>query len=743
MSSVLSSAIQIHVLLIADKAADAELVRSALGNSAGQIFALECAFTLDQALERLEAPQSPAIEIILLDLTLADAAGRNRGLSALELLIKAAPQALILVMGEERDDSHLYTKARELRERGAHDYFCKTHLDNYWLPRILRYATERKMSEQVMQAAEDALFETRERTEITLNSIGDAVLTIDLQGHLNYMNITAERMTGWPSNEALGLPLEQVFNLAEDGGGLSNLGERMLATSQADAVNEALKGNGLLRRRNGSDCNVEYSARAIHDREGKASGAVLVFSDVSESRGMALRMTHLAQHDFLTGLPNRMLLTERLSQAIGRAHRRKGQVGLLFIDLDFFKHINDSLGHAVGDELLKSVAQRLVSCVRATDTVCRQGGDEFVILLSEIERSQDAALTAEKLLQAIAEPHMVDTHELHVGLSIGIAVYPGDGENAETLMQNADAAMYHAKLIGRNNFQFFKMEMNARAMQRAFIESSLRRAIKREEFVLHFQPKMDIASGTVIGAEALLRWQDPKMGLVYPADFLAIAEESGLIVPIGGWVLRAACKQLRTWLNAGLKIMPVAINISAAELKHKYFLDGIAQVLKETGLPPYYLELELTETILMRDPEFAVERLEALREIGVQIAVDDFGTGYSSLSYLKRFPVGTLKIDQSFMRDLDVDGDNATIVSAIIAMGRNLKQRVLAEGVETAEQLAFLRNHRCHEAQGFYLSHPMPAEEFAKLLVSNALPVLCVRQRTEAVKTSGYAGPNS
>ncbi len=733
MSSALPSAIQIHVLLIADKAADAELVRTALGNSAEQLFALECAATLGQALERLEASQSPAIEIILLDLTLVDGAGRNRGLSALDLLIKAAPQALILVMGDERDDSVQQTKMRELRERGAHDYFCKNHVDSYWLPRILRYATERKMSEQVMQAAEDALFETRERSEITLNSIGDAVLTIDLQGHLNYMNITAERMTGWPSDEALGLPLVQVFNLAEDGGGLSNLGERVLATSQTDqGRNEELKGNGLLRRRNGSDCNVEYSSRAIYDREGKASGAVLVFSDVSESRGMALRMTHLAQHDFLTGLPNRMLLTERLSQAIGRAHRRKGQVGLLFIDLDFFKHINDSLGHAVGDELLKSVAQRLVGCVRATDTVCRQGGDEFVILLSEIERSQDAALTAEKLLQAIAEPHMVDTHELHVGLSIGIAVYPGDGDNADILMQNADAAMYHAKLIGRNNYQFFKMEMNARAMQRAFIESSLRRAIKREEFVLHFQPKMDIASGTVIGAEALLRWQDPKMGLVYPADFLAIAEESGLIVPIGGWVLRAACKQLRAWLNAGLKIMPVAINVSAAELKHKYFLDGIARALKETGLPPYYLELEFTETILMRDPEFAVERLEALREIGVQIAVDDFGTGYSSLSYLKRFPVGTLKIDQSFMRDLDVDGDNATIVSAIIAMGRNLKQRVLAEGVETAEQLAFLRNHRCHEAQGFHLSYPLPAEEFAKLLVSNALPVLCVRQRTEA-----------
>ena len=446
---------------------------------------------------------------------------------------------------------------------------------------------------------------------------------------------------------------------------------------------------------------------------------------------MALKMTHLAQHDFLTGLPNRMLLTERLSQAMGMAQRNRTQVGLLFIDLDFFKHINDSLGHAVGDELLQSVAERLVSCVRATDTVCRQGGDEFVVLLTEIESHQDAAVIAEKLLAAIAEPHMIGVHELHVSLSIGIAVYPGDGKSAETLMQNADAAMYHAKVIGRNNFQFFKMEMNERAMHRSLIEASLRRAIKQKEFSLYYQPKVDIASGSIIGAEALIRWNDPKRGLVLPDEFLAIAEECGLIVPIGGWVLREACNQLRTWLRAGLKIIPVAINISAAEFKHKFFLDAIAQALRESGIPPYYLEIELTETILMRDAEFSVGLLQALKQKGVQIAIDDFGTGYSSLSYLKRFPVDTIKIDQSFMRDLGQDTDNATIVSAIIAMARNLKQSVLGEGVETAEQLSFLRNHRCNEAQGNYLSEPLPAEEFARLLTTNELPVLSVRQRTE------------
>jgi EAL domain-containing protein (putative c-di-GMP-specific phosphodiesterase class I) len=295
---------------------------------------------------------------------------------------------------------------------------------------------------------------------------------------------------------------------------------------------------------------------------------------------------------------------------------------------------------------------------------------------------------------------------------MGISVYPGDGETAEVLMQNADAAMYHAKLLGRNNFQFFKMEMNTRAVQRAFIEASLRRAIKRQEFVLHYQPKVDIASGTIIGAEALIRWNDPQQGLIQPLDFLTIAEECGLVVAIGGWVLREVCSQLRAWLKAGYRILPVSINITAAELKHKYFVEGINQVLQETGLPPYYLELEFTETILMRDAELSIGVLESLKAIGVQLSIDDFGTGYSSLSYLQRFPVDTLKIDKSFMRDLINDSDNATIVSAMIAMGRNL---------------------RCNEAQGHYLSPPLPANEFAKIMTNNMLPVLSVRQRTDSL----------
>jgi diguanylate cyclase (GGDEF)-like protein len=474
----------------------------------------------------------------------------------------------------------------------------------------------------------------------------------------------------------------------------------------------------MLVRRDGIEFAIEDSAAPIHNRDGRVVGAVLVFHDVSLSRAMTLKMSHLAHHDFLTGLPNRALLTERLSQAIGLAHRHHKQVGLLFVDLDDFKDINDSLGHAIGDQLLQSVADRLAACVRATDTVSRQGGDEFVILLAEIERPQDAAHVTEKLRAALAVPHLIGGHELHVTLSIGISVYPDDGIDVDTVMQSADTAMYHAKASGRNNYQFFRADMNTRAVRRLFVETSLRRALKQGEFVLHYQPQIDLASGAMTGTEALIRWRDPDLGLIYPDQFIPIAEECGLIVPIGQWVLREACRQVQSWLDSGLRAVPVAVNISAVEFRHKSFLEGVALILKETGLAPRYLELELTESILMHDAESSALVLEALKAMGVQLAIDDFGTGYSSLSYLKRFPIDTLKIDQSFVRDIATDADAATIVSAVIGMGRNLKQRVIAEGVETPEQLAFLQTQRCDEGQGFQFSHPLSAENLALLLVT-------------------------
>jgi diguanylate cyclase (GGDEF)-like protein len=431
-----------------------------------------------------------------------------------------------------------------------------------------------------------------------------------------------------------------------------------------------------------------------------------------------VQLEHLVQHDALTGLPNRILLQDRLGQAIELARRQSRQLAVMFLDLDQFKHINDSLGHAVGDQLLRSVAQRLVGCVRHSDTISRQGGDEFVLLLSHIERAEDARISAQKMLASLALPHRIDQHDLHIGASIGISIYPADGQDVETLIKSADAAMYSAKENGRNNYKFFEQSMNILAVQRQSIEASLHRALEQQEFVLYYQPKINLQSGAIVGVEALIRWQHPEQGLLSPTQFVPIAEDCGLILPIGRWVLREACRQVQAWLDSGLRAVPIAVNISAVEFRHKSFLESVALVLKETGLVPRYLELELTESILMHDVESSVPILEALKAIGVRLAIDDFGTGYSSLSYLKHFPIDTLKIDQSFVRNIAANADDAIIVRTIIGMGENLKQRIIAEGVETHEQLEFLLEQQCEEGQGFLFGHPLPAKNFAQLLVT-------------------------
>jgi diguanylate cyclase (GGDEF)-like protein/PAS domain S-box-containing protein len=584
--------------------------------------------------------------------------------------------------------------------------------------------TERKQAEFALLAAEEALFDERERAQVTLNSIGDAVLTTDAEGRVTYLNLVAEAMTGWSRKDALGQPLPEVFKIIDGA-------TRQIASNPAQrAIKEdrtiGLASDCVLIRRDGFESAIEDSAAPIHNRDGQEAGAVIVFHDVTKSRAMALKMSHQAQHDFLTDLPNRLLLTERLTQAIRLAKRHRKQVALLFIDLDHFKHINDSLGHTIGDQLLQSVAERLSSCVRVSDTVCRQGGDEFVILLAEIVRPQDTTLVAEKLQAAFALPHLIGGQDLHITLSIGISIYPDDGDSVETIMQNADTAMYHAKKNGRNTYQFFTSEMNTDAVRRQQIESSLHRALKQGEFILHYQPQVDLASGTMTGAEALIRWVEPNLGLVFPGQFVPIAEECGLIVPIGRWVLSEACRQTQAWLNRGLPAVPVSVNISAVEFRHKGFLDGVAQTLKETGLSANFLELEVTESILMHDAESSAITLEALKNLGVKLAIDDFGTGYSSLSYLKRFPIDTLKIDQSFVRDIATDCDDATIVSAVIGMGINLKQRVIAEGVETQEQLEFLLSRQCVGGQGFLFGRPVPAAAFASNFMKNGGNILTV-----------------
>jgi predicted signal transduction protein with EAL and GGDEF domain len=374
------------------------------------------------------------------------------------------------------------------------------------------------------------------------------------------------------------------------------------------------------------------------------------------------------------------------------------------------------LGHPIGDKLLQSIAKRLVDCGRSSDTISRQGGDEFVVLLSEIEQSDDAAITARRMLQAVAEPHSIDQHDLHVTASIGLSIYPDDGLDAETLIKNADTAMYQAKENGRQSFQFFAPVMNVRAVERQSIEEGMRGALERHEFALHYQPKVDLKTGAITGAEALIRWTHPTRGPVSPAEFIPIAEDCGLILPIGAWVLREACAQSRAWLDAGLPIITMAVNVSAMEFRNENFLNGLFAVLSETLMDPRLLELELTEGVLMKRVEATASILQTLREKGVRVAIDDFGTGYSSLSYLRKFPVDTLKIDQSFVRQINAAGGDTPIVSAVISMARSLKIRVVAEGVETLEELAFLRANHCDEAQGYYFSRPGPPEQFAALL---------------------------
>jgi diguanylate cyclase (GGDEF)-like protein len=435
------------------------------------------------------------------------------------------------------------------------------------------------------------------------------------------------------------------------------------------------------------------------------------------------QMKYAAYHDGLTGLPNRMLLQDRLGQAIEVAQRQERPLAVMFLDLDRFKYINDSLGHDVGDQLLQSVAQRLQNSLRHSDTISRQGGDEFVVLLPNVEHAKDAAISAEKMLAAQMLPHHIGPHKLHISVSIGISVYPDDGQDTETLIKCADIAMYHAKERGRNKYKFYKHEMNMRVVERQSIEAELRLALERQEFVLYYQPVIHLLTGKIVGVEALIRWQHPERGLLPPEQFVSVAEDCGLILPMGRWVLHEACRQVQAWNQAGLSPVIIAINTSAHEFRAKDFIENIRATLTETGLPPHLLELEMTETVLMRDTEETDSVLRALVEMGVKLAIDDFGTGFSSLSYLKQYPTDALKIDRSFVSQMINNKDSAAIVSAVISLGINLRKRTIAEGVETAEQHALLLALHCDEGQGYYFSHPVAASEFAALLSSGIIPM--------------------
>jgi diguanylate cyclase (GGDEF)-like protein/PAS domain S-box-containing protein len=685
------------ILLIAADEDEAARVLGELSSETEERFRVEWVTEIDHGIERL---RDGCVEATVLDLNLPG----SQVAEIFDELFQAASKVPILILTEADTE----TMARRAIDRGAYDYLLKTHTDGYRLRRAVRSMIQFRMARTMAVEHEIAI--------TTLNSIGEAVLRTDKNGKVSYLNLYAETMTGWSGDEANGCPVGDVLRIIDSVESWAGAKDVAKATREdRTAKNIPCVIHGTLVRRDGVEFGVENRITTATDPAGEFVGTVIAIRDVSTARAASLEISRIAQYDDLTNLPNRSLFNDRLRQAIALAERQRKQLAILFVDLDHFKQINDSLGHAIGDKLLRSVAGRLVACVRRSDTVCRLGGDEFVILLSQVEHAEDAEICARKILRAVTASHVIDNKSLDVSISIGGSIYPGDAMDAETLTTYADAAMYEAKSLGRNGYHFFRSDMQVREAKRLLLEKDLRYALGRDEFLLHYQPKIDLKTGKITGMEALIRWQHPEQGLLFPASFIPIAEECGLIVPIGQWVLLRACRQSQEWRDSGMACVPIAVNVSAAEFRAKDFLSGVRAVLISTGVEPVNLEFELTESVLMQDTQSAVITLHALKEMGVRLAIDDFGTGFSSFTYLRRFPMDALKVDKSFIQEITPNSEDPTFVVAMINIGKSLNQRVIAEGVETSSQLKFLQRHGCSEGQGYYFSRPLAAEQAVKL----------------------------
>ena len=563
------------------------------------------------------------------------------------------------------------------------------------------------------KAFEDALHRERELAQVTLRSIGDAVITTDPQLTVTSLNPIAEAMTGWSDAEARGRPIEEIFQLL-DATSKRPLANPLRAAIERNSIVD-LVGKTLLRHRHGFDTPVEDSSAPIHDHADNVVGGVLVFHDISETRSLALKMIHLTQHDTLTGLPNRNQLQSQIARALVTAQRRRQRTALFYIDINNFKQINELHGRVIGDRVLRAFVAQLQRCLPAEALLSRHGGDEFVVVLPHMESTGEAASLCQTLIEHGEQTRVEGLPELALRLGVGISVYPDDAEEAEALLQNAETALMATKAQQRHGYRFFTASMSERARSQRRIESQLRQALPQHQLSLYYQPKVDAHSGRVVGAEALLRWHANGRELYRPDQFIPVAEDSGLILQLGAWVLRQACRQAQSWQAQG-RTIPVSVNVSPLQFQHADFYHGLDGVLGETGLEAHLLELELTESTVMSGGDATTSLLHRIKQRGVRLSLDDFGTGYCSLSYLKHFPIDALKIDRVFVRDITCDRDTATITSAIIAMATGLDKQVIAEGVETREQGAFLRRAGCTQLQGFLYGAPMPAAKFQALL---------------------------
>lgn len=562
------------------------------------------------------------------------------------------------------------------------------------------------------------LFKEKEKALVTLHSIGDGVITTDTDGWVEYLNPIAEKLTGYTSAESRGKHLKDVFPVVDEDIGRDRtlIIEDCLRKSQVIRLED----EAILTNRTGKEHALQVSAGPIKDQSGAAVGVVLGISDVTEKRRALRELSYRATHDFLTGLPNRSLLTDRLQQAISRANRANNVIAVLFIDLDNFKKINDQLGHTGGDSLLKLVSDLLLQSCRDEDTVARIGGDEFVILLEGISDLTTAANIAGKLIEYLEKPIRLEGHDLFISGSIGISMFPRDGEKAEELLKNADIAMYEVKKKSRNAYMFFSEQMNEIIQQKIQIESELRTALERNELQLYYQPQVRLADNKIIGVEALLRWISEDKGMIATDSFIPIAEESGLILPLSEWVIYSACKQAKTWQDDLDFQVNMAVNLSPRQFLEEDLPDKLNQIIRETKVNRKMLDLEITEGLIMQDVERSTEILREFQERGGLVSIDDFGTGYSSLAYLKQFPLDKLKIDQSFIQEIDTDAKNKGLVQTIITMGHSLNLKIVAEGAETQEHIDILRSQKCDIIQGYYFSQPLPADELTRKLKQSA-----------------------